>query len=174
MFVASCALVFAADSSKPAFTFRGVEYFHRWSSDTQHEFTPAKQEDLERWTDMITINVYPGVDDGEKMAGAANAVLSNYKRAGGKILKTSSVPASEEQPAEHFIAVLFTRPGFAEAAFARLKLSAGKGHSIVYSHRVYGENTSEAMKTWVAAHGEETENALLDWKVSLGELTTRE
>ena len=39
-----------------AFAFKGVEYFHRWSQADQHEFTPAKQEDLDRWADMITIN----------------------------------------------------------------------------------------------------------------------
>src|SRR4051794_6233767 len=88
--------VMAADSSTPAFSFRQIEYFHRWSQGTQHEFTPAKQEDLEHWSDMITINAYPGVDEGEKMAGTANAVLGNYKRAKGKILKTNSVPASAE------------------------------------------------------------------------------
>src|ERR1044072_7350555 len=122
----------SADDSKPAFAFQRVDYFPRWSKGTQHEFTPAKQEDLEHWTDMVTINDYPDVGDGEKMAEAANAVLGNYKRANGKVLKTSSVPASDEKPAEHFIAVGFTRPGFAEAAFARFKLVDGDGHSFVY------------------------------------------
>ena len=152
-----------ADNSKPAFAFQGVDYFHRWSKGTQHEFTPVKQEDLEHWTDMVTINDYPGVDDGEKMAGAANAVLGNYERANGKILKTSSVPASDDKPAEHFIAVGFTRPGFAEAAFARLKLVDGEGHSFVYSHRFYGDKAANQMNSWLKENAEETERALLDW-----------
>lgn len=163
LFAGLAAIAFAADNSKPAFSFQGVEYFHRWTGETQHEFTPAKQEDLEHWTDMVTVNEYPGVDDGEKMAGAANAVLGNYRSHGGKVLKTSSVPATDKQPAEHFIAVFFTRPAFAEAAFARFKLAGKKGHSFVYSHRVYGEKAAEEMKAWVAAHAEKTENALLDW-----------
>src|SRR5438105_385944 len=99
----------AASTLKPAddraaFKFQSVDYFHRWSGGNQHEFTPAKQEDLEHWTDMITINTYPGVDDGEKLAQTANAVLGNYKRS-GEVLRTSSVPATDDRPAEHFISV---------------------------------------------------------------------
>lgn len=62
-----------------AFVFMGVGYFHRWSKDEQHEFTPQKQEDLNKWTDMITVNGYPNVADGEGLAATANAVLENYK-----------------------------------------------------------------------------------------------
>jgi hypothetical protein len=171
--VAIAATVLAADDSKPAFAFQKVDYFHRWSGGTQHEFTPAKQEDLEHWTDMVTINDYPGVDDGEKLAGAANAVLTNYKRAKGKILKTSSVPAGDNKPAEHFIAVGFTRPGFAEAAFARFKLIDGKGRSFVYSHRLYGDKAADQMNEWLKANGEEIENALLDWNPPASALAGR-
>jgi len=154
-----------AEDKSPAFAFRQMDYFPRWSGDNQHEFTPAKQEDLDHWSDMITINGYPGVDDGEKLAGAANTVLGNYRSHGGKILKTSSVPATENRPAEHFIAVLFSRPGFAEAAFARFKLVDGVGHSFVYSHRIYGDKATDEMNGWVKANGEKTENALLDWNL---------
>ncbi|MFN2623781.1 MAG: hypothetical protein ABR611_13165 [Chthoniobacterales bacterium] len=152
-----------AQDEPSAFSFQHVDYFHRWSGDNQHEFTPAKQEDLDHWTDMITINTYPAVDDGEKLAEVANAVLGNYQRA-GKVIRTHSVPATDESPAEHFIAVLFTRPDFAEAAFARVKLHDGKGHSFVYSHRVYGNEASEEMGAWLKANGEKTEKTLMDWE----------
>jgi hypothetical protein len=155
-------LVSAADT-KAAFAFEHVDYFHRWSSATQHEFTPARQEDLEHWSDMITINDYPGVDDGEKMAGTANAVLGNYERAQGKIVKTSSVPARDDKPAEHFIAVGFTRPGFAEAALAHFKIVGGKGRSFVYSHRFYGDKAADQMNAWLKENGDKIEKALLDW-----------
>ena len=165
-------LIAAADS-KPAFTFQRVDYFHRWSGGTQHEFTPANQEDLEHWTEMVTINDYPGVDDGTKMAETANAVLGNYKRAQGKVLKTDSVPASGDKPAEHFIAVGFTRPGFAEAAFAHFKLVDGKGHSFVYSHRFYGDEAADQMSSWLKENGDKTEKDLLDWSPPAGALAAR-
>ena len=166
------ALAFAADQNT-AFSFQQAEYFHRWSGENQHEFTPAKQEDLEHWTDMITINSYPGVDDGEKMAGTANAVLGNYRSHKGKILRTNSVPETDARPAEHFISVLFGRPEFSEAAFARFKLVDGKGYSFVYSHRFYGEKAAEQMSEWLKSNGEKVEKALMDWNPPASAMSAR-
>jgi hypothetical protein len=43
-------------------------YFHRWSQNDQHEITPECQEDLEKWLDMITMNVDPSAHDGDALA----------------------------------------------------------------------------------------------------------
>jgi hypothetical protein len=153
----------AEDSKAPAFQFRQVNYFHRWSKGDQNEFTPDKQEDLDHWSDMITINAYPGVDDGEKMAGTANAVVGNYRSHQGKILKTRSEPATNDRPAEHFISVMFVRPEFVEIAFARFKLVEKRGHSFVYSHRFYGEKANEQASAWLKANGDDVEKALMAW-----------
>jgi hypothetical protein len=153
----------APSSDESAFIFRGVSYFHRWSKDDQHEFTPEGQEDLDKWSDMITVNAYPNVDEGEGLATTANAVLENYKSHGARVLKTSSIPRKAERPAEHFIAVLFTQPDFIEVAFARFTLVDGKGYSFIYSHRIYGEQIGDQASAWLSANGEETEKALLEW-----------
>jgi hypothetical protein len=148
---------------KQAFVFRGVGYFHRWSGNEQHEFTPAKQEDLEKWSDMMTVNGYPDAGDGDSLAATANAVVENYKNGQGKVLKTRSVPRTADRPAEHLISVIFTRPDFVEAAFARFKLVEGEGCSAVYSHRIYGEKTADQMSAWLSANAEKVENALMEW-----------
>jgi hypothetical protein len=154
----------AAEISKaPAYQFRQVNYFHRWSKNDQHEYTPDKQEDLDRWTEMITINEYPGVHDGDGLAATANAVLGNYKRSDGKILKTSSVPRTADRPSEHFIAVMFTRPAFVEIAFARFKVRGNKGQSSVYSHRFYGDQKTDEANAWLKSDGGAVEKALLEW-----------
>jgi len=153
-----------ASSTTPAFAFRDVEYFHRWSKNDQHEFTPAKQEDLEKWADLITVNGYPNVDDGEGLAATANAVLENYKNHQARVLKTSSIPRTPDRPAEHLIAVVFGRPNFIEVAFARFKLMDGKGCSFVYSHRIYGEKIGDQMSAWLSANGPGIEKALMEWK----------
>lgn len=153
----------AEDSKTPAFQFRQVNYFHRWSRNDQHEYTPDKQENLDRWNDMITINDYPVVHDGDALAATANTVLGNYKSADGKILKTSSVPRTADRPAEHFIAVMFTRPTFIEIAFARLKLRDNKGQSSVYSHRFYGDKKTDEANAWLKSDGGAVEKALLEW-----------
>lgn len=158
---------------KRAFVFKNVDYFHRWSKDDQHEFTPEKQEDLEKWSDMMTVNGYPDVDDGERLAATANAVLENYKSHQAKVLKTESVTRTVARPAEHFIAVVFTRPSFVEVAFARFKLVDGKGCSAVYSHRIYGENIGEQMSVWLNANGA-TEKVLMEWSSAPSPTALRE
>jgi hypothetical protein len=150
-------------SHQEAFVFNGVGYFHRWSKDDQHEFTPEKQEDLDKWSDMITINGYPNVDDGETLASTANAVLENYKSHQARVLRTRSIPRTADRPAEHLIAVVFTRSNFSEVALARFKLMKGKGCSLVYSHRIYGEGTADEMSAWVEANGLEMEKTLMEW-----------
>jgi len=153
----------AGSQPKRAFVFMNVGYFHRWSQNGQHEFTPEKQEDLDKWSDMITVNAYPDVGDGERLAGAANVVLENYKNHQAKVLKTRSVPRTADRPAEHLIAVAFTRPNFIEVAFARFKLVEEKGCSCLYSHRFYGERIGDRMSAWLSANGEEIEKALMEW-----------
>ncbi len=53
--------------------FRGVAYIHRWAGKDQHEYTPEEQEDLERWSDMITINLHRAAKDGDGLANVATA-----------------------------------------------------------------------------------------------------
>ena len=88
----------ATTAENPAFVLGGVGYFHRWSQNDQHEFTPTGQDDLEKWSDMITINVYPTAHDGDALAVKANAVLENYKSHGGRVLRTDSSLARQIGP----------------------------------------------------------------------------
>jgi len=165
----------AATEGKAAFALGSAAYFHRWSGNEQHEFTPTGQDDLQKWTDMITVNVYPGAHDGDALAVKANAVLENYKSHGARVLRTDSLPRTPDRPAGHFIAVVFGRPDFLEAAFARFKLVEGVGCSIVYSHRIYGAKVGDQMSKWLNDNGPKMEKTLMDWKdspspASLGQL----
>jgi hypothetical protein len=156
-------LLFAADATKPAFNFKNIDYYHRWSQKDQHEYTPAQQEDLEKWTDMFTVDGYTDVRDGDALAARANAVLGNYKAHQAMVLRTNSVPRTADRPAEHFVAVAFSRPNSIEVAFARFRLSGGKGYALVYSHRIYGEKVGEAMSAWLKENAPATEKALMEW-----------
>jgi hypothetical protein len=169
----------AAAAAKAAFVFGGAGYLHRWSMNDQHEFTPKGQEDLEKWSDMITMNVYPNTHDGDALAVKANAVLENYKSHKGTVLRANSVPRTPDRPAEHFIGVVFGRPNFIEVAFARFKLLDGVGCSIVYSHRIYGEKVGDQMSAWLNDNGPKVEKVLMEWKdipssASLRELPRKE
>lgn len=152
-----------ADSKKtPTLAFREVAYFHRWSQSEQHEFTPAKQEDLNRWSDMITVNGYEDVVDGDGLAARANSVLENYKAHGAHVLKTNSLPRTADHEAEHLIASVFGQPTFIEVAFARFKMVEGKGCSLVYSHRIYGAKIGDEMNVWLRTNGPAIEKALME------------
>jgi hypothetical protein len=146
-----------------AFSFKDTDYFHRWSGNEQHEFTPKGQEDLEAWTDMLTVDPYPSVHDGDGLANAANSVLENYKEHGAKVIGTSSVPRTKEKPAEHLIVVLFRQPTFVEIVWARFMLSDETGCAYVYSHRIYGEDIGKQVGSWLEGNGPATEKALMAW-----------
>ena len=146
---------------KPAFTFAKTEYFHRFSKGTLHEFTPKGQTDLQKWTDMFTVNDYPTVKTGEGLAEIANKVLTTYKANEGIILQTRSVPKTTTKPAEHLIVVLFHQATFAEVAFTRFVLMKGTGLSMVYSHRIYNKKASTEMDFWITKNGGRIATALM-------------
>jgi hypothetical protein len=141
--------------------FREQVYERRWSGPHQHEFTPAGQEDLSRWTDMVTINTYPQVRDGDGLAEVANRVLATYTSNNGRVLRTASVPRSAAGPAEHLIVALFPRPESIEAVFARFRLADGRGTAVIVSHRIHGRAAGPAMQAWLEANGPDVERRLM-------------
>ncbi len=170
LFVLMAAVVFSG-CRKPTpevggtnLTFAGVEYLHRYSNDNQQEFTPRGQEDLDRWSDMLTICYYRNVTEGEGLAATANAVLENYKVNGAMILKTDSVPMTKDRPAEHFVAVVFPRPEFIESVFARFKIAGGLGCCVIYSHREYGRRVGDDVSAWLQKNGPGIEKELMNWE----------
>ena len=155
----------ASANAAAAFKFAEVEYLHRFTKDDLHEYTPDKQEDLKAYRDMVVVNGYPTVKDGDALADVANKVLGNYTAAKGIVARTNSVPRTDDKPAEHFVAVIFARPEFFEAAFARFRIHDGVGMSVVYSHRTYGAEASSEMQAWLEKNGTPTEAALMKWDV---------
>lgn len=153
----------ATGAKTPSFSFTGVKYFHRFTKDNQHEYTPAGQEDLKTWTDMMTILFYPNAKDGEALAATANAVLETYKANKAVIVKTDSVPRTREKPAEHLIAVIFGRPEFIEAVFARFRMNKGVGSAVIHSHRIYGNKVGGQMNAWLKTNGPGIETQLMKW-----------
>jgi hypothetical protein len=151
------------DLSAAGFSFAGINYFHRFTKDDQHEYTPKGQEDLSDWKDMVTINFYRRAKDGETLAATANAVLQNYKANKGMVVKTDSVPRTKDRPAEHLIVALFPRPEFVEVAFARFKMHEGTGAAVIYSHRIYGKAVGNEMSAWLEKNGPDTERNLMKW-----------
>lgn len=146
-----------------AFSLGGVAYFHRYTNADQHEYTPQGQEDLNAWTDMVTINVYRTVKDGDALAATANNVLGTYKANNAVVVRTDSVARTATRPAEHLIVAIFPQPGFVEVAFARFRMHRGLGTAVVHSHRIYGKQAGDAMQAWLEKNGQTTETDLMRW-----------
>ncbi|MEK6287312.1 MAG: hypothetical protein AABO57_16345 [Acidobacteriota bacterium] len=163
--VASGFLPQAADKKEKvaAFSFADTKYFHRFTKDDQHEYTPDGQEDLKAWTDMVTMLFYRKAKDGEALAATANAVLENYKANKALVVKTDSVPRTKDKLAEHLVVVIFGRPGFIEVAFARFRMHDGVGSAVIYSHRIYGNKVGDEMSAWLKQNGPTTESILMKW-----------
>lgn len=143
-----------------AISFRGTSFVHRWSKDSQHEFTPENDADLRTWRDMLTLNVHEATRSGEQLADIANRVLGNYQQH-GKVLVTRSVPRTAQRPAEHLIVAVLGNPQLLEATFARCMLHDGTGVITVVSHRVYGQGAGPQMSEWLKAHGQPVEQSLM-------------
>ena len=149
-------------SSGLALNFNGVRYAHRWSKGTQHEFTPAGQEDLTKWQDMITLVPRQDVSDSATLAALAEALFKQYQGA-GKIIKSESTAPTKDKPAEYLLVALLPSKGFFETVFVRIALIDGTGLMAVYSHRNYGESAAEDFGSWIKANGAPVEQALMGW-----------
>jgi hypothetical protein len=158
-------IVCLALSGGSALSFNGEEFLHRWSQKGQHEFTPKGQEDLKKYTDMMTINVFDGVKDGEALAQLANGVLGNYQK-NGHIMRTLSKPRTAGSEAEHFVVAMLQAPNVWEVAFARVLMFEGRGVVTVYSKRFYGEGDApnDAMTVWFKANAVKIEKVLVSWQ----------
>lgn len=143
-------------------SFSGTDYLHRWSKAGQHEFTPKGQEDLSKWSNMMTINVFDSARTGDDLAEIANRVLGNYQQ-NGKIIRTDSKPRTDKAEAEHLAVAILPSPQFLEAAFARFLMHEGRGIVIVHSKRVYGAKAGNEMSAWLEENGPTTEQALTEW-----------
>jgi len=144
----------------------GEDFVHRWSKGTQHEFTPSGQVDLKSWKDMLTVNHYPDSKTGEALAGVANNLLGLYKQHGGHVLRTNSIPRTEEKEAEHLIVVALPQKKFIEIVFARLVMNEAEGCSIVYSHRIYGSQAGDEASAWLKENGQKSEKELMGLNLS--------
>lgn len=159
---ASNSPVDPAQADASTLTFGGTVYMHRWSKNGQNEFTPPNDKDLDRWRDMVTINVNEAVRNGDQLAALANSILANYQKH-GKIVRNDSKPRTPQRPAEHLIVAILGNATLLEAVFARIVLTDGVGTVAVYSHRVYGGEAAGPIGDWMQTNGPTIEKNLMTW-----------
>lgn len=145
-------------------TFEGTDFLFRWTNGGQREYTPAGQEDLLKWTEMISLVRYEDADTRDRMAQIANNVVDIYSK-NGKILKVDAIQATPEKPAIYFIAAALGDPESLELALARLQLVENGGMAAVYSYRIFGTDPQRdhEASTWLDRNLVSKEQALMQW-----------
>jgi hypothetical protein len=147
-------------------TFRGTEYFLRSSHGNEYDFTPRGQEDLHNFTDQLSLDLYPAAHDQEALATITSRVLAIAKGQSATVLRTISVPASGQQPGEHFLAIVLPTPHGADFSAARFVLVDNQGVGVFYAHRSYGTSAAGTTSEWVTKNAADVERELLQFDAS--------
>ena len=155
-------IALAKDAKPMKLSFAGEDYVHRSTFAGRSDFTPASQPDLKKFRDRMTVVVRENVTSSDQLGTIANNLVATVSDV-GEIVRTESRPNPVTGETEHFIAAKLEGPGFTQAAFGRVALVEGKGMAIVYTHRTYGEHSSESSTGWMDRNGESTERALMAW-----------
>lgn len=123
--------------------FLGKEYFLRSTKDGQYVFTPGGQEDLQRWTDMITLRYFPEITEGKSLAAKTIEWWDYCHTTRDHIFEINFVPRIDEMPspdnALYVICTLRNKPynDYDEFEFTALRIVEGVGAVSTYSHREY-------------------------------------
>lgn len=143
-------------SAQPALDFDGKRYLHRYSKNGQHEFTPAGQEDLQRWQEMMTLVVQPGFD-AARTRQWAEAMAAGYKEKG------LLIQADQPPGGEYRMHGVLGAPGMVEVNFVRIMPHGGGALAVLVQRRFYGEE-SRQMADWVRDNTPRISGLLVDWQ----------
>jgi hypothetical protein len=153
------------DKEPFSITFNQESYFLRFSDPkaNMYEFTPAGQEDLSKWTDMLTINIHPKVNNLKKLKRLKDRISKNYRAYGGIDLRVIAKPleGKPETYSRYLILVIFVREDFVEFVQSRLELIDGKATHIIYGQRIYGPLAAFQIDSWRKEVGPKTLYQLL-------------
>lgn len=136
--------------------FDGKRYLHRYSKNGQHEFTPAGQEDLQRWQEMLTLVMRPGAD-AENTRQWAEAMAAGYKEKG------LLVQADQPPGGEYRMLGVLGAPGMTEVNFVRVMPHGSGAMTVLVQRRFYGEE-SRQMADWVRDNSPRLSGLLVDWQ----------
>ncbi len=147
-------------------TFRGTEYLLRSSQGNTYDFTPAEQEDLSTFTDMLELNLYSGAHDQEALTTITGRVRAIAQGAKATILPTNAASTSGQQPGDHFFAAVLPTPHGVDFDAIHFVLVDKQAYGVFYTHRSYGESAAGKTSEWVTKNAAEVEQQLLQFDAS--------
>ena len=164
MALALLSVVALAAPPTPTVTFRGTTYSLSLTNGNRYDFMPAEQK--ESSFDALTLLLLARIKDGEALADLANRTLTKLQGVKATILRTNSVPASAQKPAEHFMAVVIPGPDALQFAASRYVLVVGEGVEVIYMHTIHGKAVGDPMSKWMKENGPDVEQQLMQFDVA--------
>jgi hypothetical protein len=143
-------------------TFNDTEYIFRSSEGGLYRFTPEGQEDLSKWSDMLSINIYPGSQGEHALRDIFHSVFATYVL-DGDVEAGESQPNTKTGRIEHLVVVTFVMPDFDESLRARFLLVGESCVGITHSHRTYGESANTDLQAWLDGGGADVTEKLMEW-----------
>jgi hypothetical protein len=141
-------------------TFRGTEYLLRPRDGKQYDFTPAGQEDLSTFSDMLSLNLYSAAHDQEALDTITSRVRGIAQGAKATILP------SGQQPGDHFFAAVLPTPHGVDFDAIHFILVDKQAYGVFYTHRSYGESAAGKTNEWVTKNAADVEQQLLRFDAS--------
>ena len=151
---------FAASVENIGFSEKQFEF--RDSKNGTHSFTPAGQEDLSTWQEMISFIYADYVKVTSDLQALANNLLESYSSK-GKVMKAVAGPDTSN-PEWFIIASVISGSDAAEAIMTKVSIENSVGVVMVYSRRFYGNDKGSELVSWFQANGRRLEANLISFQ----------
>jgi hypothetical protein len=142
-------------SPAPKITFRGTDYLLRSTHGNQSNYTPAGQEDESKFTDSLTLNLYPAAHDQQALATITGRVRTIAENA-----KATILPASSGAD-EHYFAAVMPTPHGADFDATRFVLVNNEVVGVFYTRRAYGASAVDTAQDWATKNAASVEQGLM-------------
>lgn len=164
------ALACASAAAQPAILqIGGTPYHHRYSEGALHEYTPAGQDDLDRYSDLVTLLPSPEGMTSTDLERFTAGMVDVHRSRGGDVLSRACEAAAATHAAQCTVMVMFVHSTYVEAAVARhMAMRDGIG-AVSFSHREYGPDARRRVVAWIDSDaGKRGIAGFLDWTDRIG------
>jgi hypothetical protein len=115
---------------------------------------------------MLALNQFPTAHDQEALDTISSRTQAIAQGAKATILRTISVPASGQQPGEHFFSAVMQNPHSVDFDATRFVLVDKQVVVVYYTHRSYGQSAAATTSAWVTKNAADVEQQLLHFDAS--------
>lgn len=144
-------------------------YEHRWSDGDFHEFTPTGQDDLDRYSEMITLPPSPAGRTAADLERYTDEKATTTRTRGGEVLSQRCEPATPTHVPDCTLLVVYAKPDHVELAVSKHMAAAGTIVPVLFAHREYGEGAGQRAQAWMASPaGQRMVADFIDWADAMG------